>query len=90
MIRSQLQLDTNMENDMINVIKTFRFSDASMVVLNPAQCYMMTLVFIKTLAGDAMRENSNWKSQFEKCCKTVDQSSDMVDACVRVLKVASV
>ncbi|KAI8876019.1 hypothetical protein K501DRAFT_338360 [Backusella circina FSU 941] len=90
MIRSQLQLDVNMENDMMSVIKTFRFSDASMVTLNPAQCYMMTLVFIKALVGEPMQGDKDWLLQFEDCCKTVDQSSDMVDACVRVLKVASV
>jgi hypothetical protein len=78
-----------LENDIVNVIKTFRLSDASMVALNPAQCYMMALVLIKSLA-DILLVDTEWKHQFEDCCKAVDQSTDMVDACVRVLKVASV
>lgn len=78
-----------MEDDIVNVIKTFKLSDASMVALNPAQCYMISLVLVKTLA-DILVEGSSWKDQFEACCKTIDQSTDTVDACVRVLKVASV
>jgi hypothetical protein len=73
----------------VNVIKTFKLSDASMVALNPAQCYMITLVIIKSLA-DILLYHSNWKPQFEACCNTIDQSTDTVDACVRVLKIASV
>lgn len=60
-----------------------------MVALNPAQCYMITLVIIKSLA-DILLNNSSWKPQFELCCNTIDQSTDTVDACVRVLKIASV
>lgn len=89
MIRTQLDIQENLEDDIVNVIKTFRFSDASMVALNPAQSYMVTLVLIKTLA-DILLSSSNWKKQFEMCCNTVDQSTDTIDACVRVLKVASV
>ncbi|KAI8639960.1 Rtr1/RPAP2 family-domain-containing protein [Parasitella parasitica] len=88
-IRAQLDIKENLEDDIVNVIRTFKLSDASMVALNPAQCYMMALVLIKSLA-DIVSTDSNWKLQFENCCKTVDQSTDMVDACVRVLKVASV
>ncbi|KAK4517120.1 uncharacterized protein ATC70_000450 [Mucor velutinosus] len=88
-IRAQLDIKENLEDDIVNVIKTFKLSDASMVALNPAQCYMMALVLIKSLA-DILLTDSDWKLQFENCCKTVDQSTDMVDACVRVLKVASV
>ncbi|KAG2202125.1 hypothetical protein INT47_008097 [Mucor saturninus] len=88
-VRTQLNIRENMEDDIVNVIKTFRLSDASMVALNPAQCYMMTLVLIKSLA-DILLDGSDWKKQFEMCCKTVDQSIDTVDACVRVLKIASV
>ncbi|KAI8075578.1 Rtr1/RPAP2 family-domain-containing protein [Thamnidium elegans] len=89
LIRTQLNIKENMEDDIVNVIKTFKLSDASMVALNPAQCYMITLVLVKALA-DILVETSNWKDQFEDCCKTIDQSTDMVDACVRVLKIASV
>ncbi|EPB92652.1 hypothetical protein HMPREF1544_00381 [Mucor circinelloides 1006PhL] len=88
-IRAQLDIKENLEDDIVNVIKTFKLSDASMVALNPAQCYMMALVLIKSLA-DILLADSDWKLQFENCCKTVDQSTDMVDACVRVLKIASV
>lgn len=88
-MRTQLNIRENMEDDIVNVIKTFRLSDASMVALNPAQCYMMTLVLIKSLA-DILLDGSDWKRQFELCCKTIDQSTDTVDACVRVLKIASV
>ncbi|KAI7905605.1 Rtr1/RPAP2 family-domain-containing protein [Cokeromyces recurvatus] len=88
-IRAQLDIKENLEDDIINIIKTFKFSDASMVALDPAQCYMMALVFIKSL-GDILLEDTEWKKQFEDCCKAINQSADMVDACVRVLKVASV
>lgn len=88
-IRAQLDIKENLEDDIVNVIKTFKLSDASMVALNPAQCYMMALVLVKSLA-DILLTDSDWKIQFENCCKTVDQSTDMVDACIRVLKVASV
>ena len=88
-IRTQLEIGDNLEDDIVNVIKTFRLSDASMVALNPAQCYMMTLILIKALA-DILLKDSAWKQQFELCCNTIDQSTDTVDACVRVLKIASV
>ncbi|CEP16098.1 hypothetical protein [Parasitella parasitica] len=88
-IRTQLDIKENLEDDIVNVIRTFKLSDASMVALNPTQCYMMSLVLIKSLA-DIVSTDSDWKLQFENCCKAVDQSTDMVDACVRVLKVASV
>lgn len=90
-VRTQLNIRENMEDDIVNVIKTFRLSDASMVALNPAQCYMMTLVLIQSLADIfSLNSVSDWKKQFEICCQTVDQSIDTIDACVRVLKIASV
>lgn len=88
-IRTQLDIKERLEDDIVNIIKTFRLSDASMVALTPAQSYMMTLVLIKSLA-DILLDGSEWGNQFEMCCKTIDQSTDMVDACVRVLKIASV
>ncbi|CAO3641841.1 unnamed protein product [Mucor hiemalis] len=88
-IRTQLDIQENLEDDIVNVIKTFRFSDASMVALNPAQSYMVTLVLIKALA-DILLSSPSWKKQFELCCNTIDQSTDTIDACVRVLKIASV
>lgn len=87
-IRAQLDIQENLEDDIVNVIKTFKLSDASMIALNPAQCYMMALVLLKSL-GDILLQGSEWKIQFDDCCKSVNQSVDMVDACVRVLKVAS-
>ncbi|KAI9481123.1 MAG: Rtr1/RPAP2 family-domain-containing protein [Benjaminiella poitrasii] len=89
LIRAQLGIKENLEDDIVNVIRTFRFSDATIVALDSAQCYMVALVLIKSV-GDILLEDMEWKTQFEDCCKTVNQSTDMVDACVRVLKVASV
>lgn len=88
-IRVQVGISESMEDDIVNVIKTFKLSDASMVAPGPAQCYMLTLVIVKSLA-DITLKDSAWKEPFESCCKAIEQSSDMIDACVRVLKVASV
>ncbi|ORE20127.1 hypothetical protein BCV71DRAFT_233495 [Rhizopus microsporus] len=88
-IRTQIGIQENMEDDIVNIIKTFNLSDPSAVTLDPAQCYMLALVLVKAIA-DISLKGSAWKAPFEDCCKAVEQSSDMVDACVRVLKVASV
>ncbi|KAI8081944.1 Rtr1/RPAP2 family-domain-containing protein [Gilbertella persicaria] len=88
-LRAQLDIKENLEDDIVNVIKTFRLSDASMVALNAAQCYMLSLVLIKSLA-DILLEDASWKHAFESCCHAIDQSIDTVDACVRVLKIASI
>lgn len=88
-IRTQIGIQENMEDDIVNIIKTFNLSDPSAVTLDPAQCYMLALVLVKAIA-DISLKSSSWKAPFEDCCKAVEQSSDMVDACVRVLKVASV
>ncbi|KAI8378697.1 Rtr1/RPAP2 family-domain-containing protein [Choanephora cucurbitarum] len=88
-LRAQLDIKENLEDDIVNVIKTFRLSDASMVALNAAQCYMFSLVLTKSLA-DILLDDISWQHEFENCCHAVDQSTDTIDACVRVLKVASV
>ncbi|KAI8980847.1 Rtr1/RPAP2 family-domain-containing protein [Pilobolus umbonatus] len=88
-IRSQLGIESSMEDDIVAVIRTFRFTDASMVALNNVQCYMMTLTLFRALA-DSVLDDSQWRTQFDQCCKSIGQSSDMIDACVRVLKIASV
>ncbi|KAI8969963.1 Rtr1/RPAP2 family-domain-containing protein [Mycotypha africana] len=88
MIQIQLGIKENLQDDILNVIRTFRFSDATMASLNAAQCYMMTLVIMKPIA-DSLLDDDRWIEGFKDCCKVVDQSVDMVDACVRVLKVAS-
>lgn len=76
------------ELDIVNLIRTFHFAEASMVVLEPDQTYMLTLVLFKALAPDLLIKN-DWNQPFESCCEYIGQSSDMIDACVRVLKVAS-
>ncbi|KAI8378336.1 Rtr1/RPAP2 family-domain-containing protein [Blakeslea trispora] len=88
-LRAQLDIKENLEDDIVNVIKTFRLSDASMVALNAAQCYMFSLVLTKSLA-DILLDDRSWQQTFEHCCHAVDQSTDTINACVRVLKVASV
>ncbi|ORZ25981.1 Rtr1/RPAP2 family-domain-containing protein [Absidia repens] len=89
LIRSQLGIKGDLESDMVNLIRTFRFADATMVVLDASQTYMMTLVLFKTLVSDVLRNETGWEDGFELCCGHIGQTSDMVDACVRVLKVAS-
>ncbi|KAI9491021.1 Rtr1/RPAP2 family-domain-containing protein [Zychaea mexicana] len=88
LVRAQMGLENALENDIINLIQTFRFADASMVVLNSSEAYMMTLVLFKALA-DVTIQNTSWQHNFEECCKAIGESGDKVDACVRVLRVAS-
>ncbi|KAG0172708.1 RNA polymerase II associated protein 2 [Apophysomyces sp. BC1034] len=88
LIRTQITVRSTLENDLVDLIKTFRFADASMIVLDAPQAYMMTLVLFKALA-DLTLENTEWVDSFEKCCASIGQTSDVIDACVRVLKVAS-
>ncbi|KAI9271475.1 Rtr1/RPAP2 family-domain-containing protein [Phascolomyces articulosus] len=87
-VRAQIGLAENLETDIINLIQTFRFTDASMIVLNPSETYMMTLVLFKALADVAIQNNS-WQQNFESCCKAIGETGDTVGACVRVLRVAS-
>ncbi|KAI8096607.1 Rtr1/RPAP2 family-domain-containing protein [Halteromyces radiatus] len=89
LIRTQLGILGELEMDLVNLIRTFRFTDATMVVLDSTQTYMMTLVLFKTLATDILKNETDWQDAFEVCCHQIGQSSDGVDACVRVLKVAS-
>lgn len=77
------------ELDIVNLIRTFHFAEASMVVLDPEQTYMLTLVLFKSLAPDLLTKDDDWNEQFKSCCVYIGQSPDMIDACVRVLKVAS-
>ncbi|CAO3608218.1 unnamed protein product [Cunninghamella blakesleeana] len=86
-IRSQMGIREEIELDIVNLIRTFHFAEASMVVLEPDQTYMFTLVLFKALAPDLLKDD--WNQSFESCCEYIGQSSDMIDACVRVLKVAS-
>ncbi|KAG2216903.1 hypothetical protein INT45_010931 [Circinella minor] len=87
-IRAQLGLSDTLETDLINLIQTFQFTDASIVVLNPSETYMMTLVLFKALA-DVTISNNTWQQNFEACCKAVGETGDTIGACVRVLRVAS-
>lgn len=59
-----------------------------MVVLDGSQAYMMTLVLFKALA-DLTIKDRDWHPGFEACCSAVGETSDTIDACVRVLKIAS-
>ncbi|KAF7724115.1 RNA polymerase II associated protein 2 [Apophysomyces ossiformis] len=88
LVRTEISVQGTLENDLVDLIKTFRFADASLVVLDPPQAYMMTLVLFKALA-DATLRDANWKPNFEACCRSIGQTTDVVDACVRVLKIAS-
>ncbi|KAI8372977.1 Rtr1/RPAP2 family-domain-containing protein [Radiomyces spectabilis] len=88
LIRSQIGVDIALEKDIVDLIKTFRFADASVVVMEPAQTYMITLVLFKALADITLQEMS-WQHGFEDCCQSIGQTTDVVNACVRVLKVAS-
>ncbi|CAO3616868.1 unnamed protein product [Cunninghamella echinulata] len=88
-IRSQMGIKGELELDIVNLIRTFHFAEASMVVLDPEQTYMLTLVLFKSLAPDLLTKEDDWNEQFKSCCVYIGQSPDMIDACVRVLKVAS-
>ncbi|KAG1049671.1 hypothetical protein G6F43_008013 [Rhizopus delemar] len=78
-IRAQIGIKDNMEDDIVNIIKTFRLSDASMVALDPAQCYMLTLVIVKSLSDITIAKDcTSWRAPFEDCCKAIDQSLDMI------------
>lgn len=59
-----------------------------MVVLDTSQAYMMTLVLFKALADVAVG-GTEWRANFEACCSAIGESGDTIDACVRVLRVAS-
>ncbi|KAI8340644.1 Rtr1/RPAP2 family-domain-containing protein [Chlamydoabsidia padenii] len=89
LVRSQLGIKGELEMDMVNLIRTFSFTDATMVVLDSNQTYMISLVLFKTLATLVLKNESGWENDFDICCRHIGQTSDMVDACVRVLKVAS-
>ncbi|KAI8142383.1 Rtr1/RPAP2 family-domain-containing protein [Fennellomyces sp. T-0311] len=88
LVRAQMGLRDTLESDILDLIQTFRFADASMVVLNSAEAYMMTLVLFKALA-DVTLQSTTWQQNFEACCHAIGESGDKVDACVRVLRVAS-
>ncbi|CDS07578.1 hypothetical protein LRAMOSA01527 [Lichtheimia ramosa] len=87
-IRAQIGFKDKLEDDLIDLIQTFKFTDASMVVLDGSQAYMMTLVLFKALA-DLTIKDRDWHPGFEACCSAVGETSDTIDACVRVLKIAS-
>ncbi|CDH56433.1 hypothetical protein RO3G_09153 [Lichtheimia corymbifera JMRC:FSU:9682] len=87
-IRAQIGFENKLEDDLIDLIQTFKFNDASMVVLDGSQAYMMTLVLFKALAELTIKDY-DWHPGFEACCSAVGETSDTIDACVRVLKIAS-
>lgn len=88
-IRAQLGIKGELEMDMVNLIRTFRFADATMVVLDSSQTFMFSLVLFKALVPLVLNSEVGWEEDFELCCRQIGQTSEMVDACVRVLKVAS-
>ncbi|ORX62806.1 DUF408-domain-containing protein [Hesseltinella vesiculosa] len=88
MIRAQLGIEIEIEKDMIRLMRTFRFADANMVVLDATQTYMMTLILVKTVALELF-DSSKMNDAFEQCCQQIGQSTDMIDACIRVLRIAS-
>ncbi|KAI7862666.1 Rtr1/RPAP2 family-domain-containing protein [Spinellus fusiger] len=88
-INNDSRIKATLENDMADLIRTFHFPDASKVALASAQAYMMTLVLFKAIADRLLvkkeKKEEAWKEKFEACCHSVGQSTETVDACVRVI-----
>ncbi|OAD75886.1 hypothetical protein PHYBLDRAFT_158166 [Phycomyces blakesleeanus NRRL 1555(-)] len=83
-IRSQIGLRDVIENDIADLIRTFNLPNASKVVLEPTQAYMITLVLFKAIADITIKDKS-WLKKFEECCGAIGQTKDTIDACARVL-----
>ncbi|KAI9010974.1 Rtr1/RPAP2 family-domain-containing protein [Phycomyces nitens] len=83
-IRSQIGLRDVIENDIADLIRTFNLSNASKVVLEPTQAYMITLVLFKAIADITIKDKS-WLKRFEECCAVIGQTKDTIDACARIL-----
>lgn len=88
LVRAQIGVEAALEKDLMDIMQTFRYADASMVVLDTTQAYMMALILFKSLADIALPDKS-WKRNFEACCQAIGETSDTIDACIRVLRVAS-
>ncbi|KAI9321869.1 Rtr1/RPAP2 family-domain-containing protein [Dichotomocladium elegans] len=89
---TQIGFGNGLRKELINLMQTFQFVDPSLAALDSVQAYMMSLVLFKALADSTSTQSggtTDWQPAFEACCKAIDQSTDTINACVRVLRVAS-